>query len=47
MKIKKEFNASGEKMLTKELLDIIAEIIACDILKKLEGEKGGVECQKI
>lgn len=46
--LKKEFNdMHGGKILTIELLDIIAEIIAGDILKKIEGENGGSGCQKI
>lgn len=46
--LKKEFNsADGETILTPDLLDILAEIIAGDILKKIEGEKGGLGCQKI
>lgn len=45
---KKEFNNThGEKILTTDLLDIIAEIIAGDILKKIEVENGGSGCQKI
>lgn len=45
---KKLNNTDGKKLYTTtELLDIISEIIACDILKKMAGEKGGFECQKI
>jgi hypothetical protein len=49
MKImRRDFNiTSDEKMLATELLDILAEIISSDILKKTEEEKGGCECQKM